>query len=256
LNGIITTVHNNSGLIKRCNKCKSIMYDSCPNKCSQEGWGWDLRVSSRLYDGSGSIKMVLTKDIASRVLHRNLSELILLASQDKPLTQSLQQPSSLKVKIPESIEIVEAVTENSSSYRSNGKLLVADGRNLVFFPPELEEEESHKFSEHIKRPLKTSDLEDRKIIKKLIEKALDISIKKVTGIRMMQGIYLLEESISLYRCERAKLYLGFSVRLSLIEDNGVIVEATPQAYVRESVLNYVKLRRERGATANAVIRNC
>jgi hypothetical protein len=255
LNGIITTVHNNSGLIKRCNKCKSIMYDSCPNKCSQEGWGWDLRVSSRLYDGSGSIKMVLTKDIASRVLHRNLSELILLASQDKPLTQSLQQPSSLKVKIPESIEIVEAVTENSSSYRSNGKLLVADGRNLVFFPPELEEEEAHKFSEHIKRPLKTSDLEDRKIIKKLIEKALDISIKKVTGIRMMQGIYLLEESISLYRCERAKLYLGFSVRLSLIEDNGVIVEATPQAYVRESVLNYVKLRRERGATANAVIRN-
>ena len=67
LNGIITTVHNNSGLVKRCNKCRSIMYDTCPNKCSLEagwGWGWDLRISSRLYDGSGSIKMVLTKDIA------------------------------------------------------------------------------------------------------------------------------------------------------------------------------------------------
>jgi hypothetical protein len=260
LNGIITTVHNNSGLIKRCNKCKSIIYDSCPNKCSQqEGWGWDLRVSSRLYDGSGSIKMVLTKDIASRVLHRNLSELILLASQDKPLTQTLQQPASvLKIKIPESIEIIEAVTENtsSSSYRSNGKLIVTDGRNLVFLPPELGEEETYKFSEHVKRPLKPSDLEDRKIIKKLIEKALDISIKKVTGMRMMQGIYLLEEPISLYRCERAKLYLGFSVRLSLIgEDNGLTVEATPQAYVRESVLDFVKLRRERGATANAVVRN-
>jgi hypothetical protein len=85
LSGIITTVYSNSGLVKRCNKCKSIMYDTCPNKCS-EGWGWDLRVSTRLYDGSGSIKMVLTKDIASRVLHRNLSELILLATQDKPLT--------------------------------------------------------------------------------------------------------------------------------------------------------------------------
>jgi hypothetical protein len=48
LNGIITTVHNNSGLVKRCNKCKLIMYDICPNKCT-EGWGWDLRVSSRLY---------------------------------------------------------------------------------------------------------------------------------------------------------------------------------------------------------------
>src|SRR5919197_805158 len=226
LQGVITTVHNNSGLVKRCNKCKSIMYDSCPNKCSQEaGWGWDLRVSSRLYDGSGSIKMVLTKDIVSRVLHRNLSELILLVSRDKPLTQQQQQSSSLKIKIPESIEIVEAVTENtsSSSFRRNGKLIVSDGRNLVFFPPELEgEEEAHKFSEHITRPLKTSDIEDRKIIKKLIEKALDIRIKKITGMRMMQGIYLLEEPISLYKCERAKLYLGFSIRTSFIgEDNEV-----------------------------------
>ena len=120
LNGIITTVHSNSGLVKRCNKCKSIMYDTCPNKCSLDvgwGWGWDLRVSSRLYDGSGSIKMVLTKDIASRVLQRNLSELILLASKDKPLTQNLQQESSkFKIKIPESIEIVEAVTENTSLF--------------------------------------------------------------------------------------------------------------------------------------------
>jgi hypothetical protein len=252
LNGIITTVYSNSGLVKRCNKCKSIMYDTCPKKCT-EGWGWDLRVSSRLYDGSGSIKMVLTKDIASRILHRNLSELILLVTQDKPLTQNLQQPSSVKITLPESIEITEAVTENASSYRSNGKLIVTDGRSLVFFPHG--EEEALKFSEHIKRPLKISDIEDRKIIKKLIEKALDISIKKVTGMRMMQGIYLLEEPISLYRCERAKLYLGFSLRVSLIEDNQVIVEATPQAYVRESVLDYVKLRRERGATANAVVRN-
>jgi hypothetical protein len=256
LNGIITTVHSNSGLVKRCNKCKSIMYDTCPKKCSEEGWGWDLRVSSRLYDGSGSIKMVLTKDIASRVLNRNLSELILLASQNKPLAQNQQQPFSVKIKIAESMDVIEAVTENASSYRSNGKLIVTDGRNLVFFPPELEHEEAHRFSEHVKRPLKTSDIEDRKIIKKLVEKALDINIKKVTGMRMMQGIYLLEEPISLYRCERAKLYLGFSLRVSLIgENNEVTVEAIPQAYVRESVLDYVKLRRERGATTNAVVRN-
>src|ERR687885_1944627 len=107
LNGIITTIHSNSGLVKRCNKCKSIMYDTCPKKCSEEGWGWDLRVSSRLYDRSGSIKMVLTKDIAFRVLNRNLGELILLASKNKPLTQNLQQPSSVRMKIPDSIEIIE-----------------------------------------------------------------------------------------------------------------------------------------------------
>src|SRR5437660_11715480 len=51
LQGVITTIHNNSGLVKRCNKCKSIRCDSCPNECN-EGFGWDLRVSTRLYDGS------------------------------------------------------------------------------------------------------------------------------------------------------------------------------------------------------------
>jgi hypothetical protein len=286
LQGVITTIHSNSGLIKRCNKCRSIISDFCPNKClQQEGWGWDLRVSSRLYDGSGSIKMVLTKDIAAKVLHRNLSELVLIASQDKNSSNSnnnnksprqnhnynnnnkfQQQPSSVfTLKIPDIIEVIEAVTENvSSSYRSNGKLIVTDGRNLVYFPPNGDEDKNEqKFSESVKRPLKFSDAEDRKIIKRMIEKALDISIKKATGLRMMQGIYLLEEPISLYRCERAKLYLGFSVKLNIgrrkeEDSNGVAkatVEITPQAYVRESVLDYVRLRRERGATANAIVRN-
>jgi len=84
---------------------------------------------------------------------------------------------------------------------------------------------------------------------------------------MMQGIYLLEEPISLYRCERAKLYLGFSVKLNVKEkekeqqDNAAtttttaVIEAIPQAYVRESVLDYIKMRRERGASANAIVRN-
>ena len=67
LQGVITTIHSNSGLVRRCNKCESFVHDSCPNNCN-EGGGWDLRVSSRLYDGSGSIKIILTKDIASTVL--------------------------------------------------------------------------------------------------------------------------------------------------------------------------------------------
>jgi hypothetical protein len=288
LQGLITTVHSNSGLVKRCNKCKSIIYDVCPNKCPEEnGWGWDLRVSSRLYDGSGSIKMVLTKDIASKVLRMNLGELILLATTTQRNSSNTPgqscssnngqhqyhqfQPSSVfTIKIPDSIDIIEAVTEDnisSSSYRSSEKLIVTDGRNLVYFPPN--EENEQKFSESVKRPLKTSDAEDKKIIKRLIEKGLDISLRKVTGRRMMQGIYLLEEPISLYRCERAKLYLGFSVKVNIKEkekeqqDNAAtvtttttaVIEATPQAYVRESVLDYIKLRRERGASANAIVRN-
>jgi hypothetical protein len=251
LQGVITTIHSNSGLVKRCNNCKSLLYDFCPNKCP-DNWGWDLRVSSRLYDGSGSIKMVLTKDIASRVLQRNLGELILLTNQTKPSHLNQFQTSVCTLEIPDSIEIIEAVTENasSSSYRKEGRLIISDGRNLVFLP----KNEEHHFTDFTTRRLQTSDAEDRKIIRRLIEKALEISIKKITEKKKMHGIFLFEDPIPLYRCERAKLYIGMSARVNMNE-NQAQIEFTPQAYVRESVLDYVKLRRERGASANAVIRN-
>jgi hypothetical protein len=274
LQGVISTVHGNSGLIKRCNKCRSILYeDSCPNKCpNEEGWGWDLRVSCRLYDGSGSMKMVLTKDIASKVLQRNLAELVLLASSNKAIplnskSSNIHQvpPSSeITLKLPDTIDVIEAVTDNassSSSYRSSNKLIIADGRSLVYFPPG--EDDEHKFSEYVKRPLNISEIEDRKIIRRLIEKALDIGIRKVTDMKKMQGIYLLEEPVPLYRTEQAKLYLGFSIQVTVGKEEErekenktvAIIEATPQSYVRESVLDYIRLRRGRGASANSVISN-
>src|SRR5215216_2213656 len=262
LQGVITTVHGNSGLIKRCNKCKSIFYDDeCPNKCpKEEGWGWDLRVSCRLYDGSGSMKMVLTKDIASKVLQRNLAELVLLASSKMKLSSNNNVPpsSEITLKIPDTIDIIEAVTEDvsPSSFRSSDKVIISDGRNLLYFPPN--EEDERKFSEYIKRSLRVSDVEDRKIIRRLIEKAYDIGIRKRTGMRKMQGIYLLEEPVPLYRCEQAKLYLGFSVQVTIKEQDNktvAIIETTPQSYVRESVLDYVRLRRGCGASANSVINN-
>jgi hypothetical protein len=251
LNGVITTVHGNSGLVKRCNNCKSLLYDSCPNKCP-DGWGWDLRISSRLFDGSGSIKTVLTKDIASRVLQKNLSELILLANNAKPLPKNQLRTSMYAIKIPKSIEVIEAVVENasSSSYRKNGKLIISDGRNLVFFPTN----EEHNFTDFNSRVLQTDNADDIKIIRKLVEKALEIAIKKVTEKKKMHGIFLFEDPIPLYRCERAKLYIGMSARVNMNE-NQTQLEFTPQAYVRESVLDYVNLRRERGASANAIIRN-
>ncbi|MFY9799542.1 MAG: hypothetical protein WAJ93_27980 [Candidatus Nitrosopolaris sp.] len=249
LQGVITTVHSNSGLIKRCNKCKSIIHDSCPNNC-KEGWGWDLRVSSRLYDGSGSIKMILTKDIASTVLQKSLSELILLSSQPFPSTVVNQfQTSICSVKIPETIEVVEAVSEYISSYRKSGKLIVTDGSNLAYLPTN----EEHHFTDFNTRQLRASEPGDMKIIRRLIEKALELSIKKTTGQRRMHGIFLLEEPIPLYRCEKARLYLGFSARIN-VQQSVATIEWTPQAYVRESVLDYVQLRREKGASASAITR--
>jgi hypothetical protein len=198
--------------------------------------------------------MVLTKNIASRILQRNLSELILLANQAKPLNPNSAnqfQTSICTIEIPGSIEVIEAVTKNSSScYRSNEKLIISDGRNLVFFPPN----EEHNFPDFSLRRLHSSDTEDRKIIRRLIEKSLEISIKRETGKRRLHGIFLLEDPIPLYRCERAKLYIGFSARVN-INDNQTVIELTPQAYVRESVLDYVNLRRERGASAQSITRN-
>ena len=141
LQGVITIIHSNSGLVRRCNKCKSIVHDSCPNNCN-DGWGWDLRVSSRLYDGSGSIKMILTKDVASTVLQKSLSELILLAAQPTLSNSNQFQTSICSIKIPETIEVVEAVSEYISSYRKSDKLIVTDGRNLAYFPAN---EEHHRF---------------------------------------------------------------------------------------------------------------
>ena len=200
--------------------------------------------------------MILTKDIASKILQKNLSELILLASQPISNNTSQFQTSICKIKIPDGIEVIEAVSENVSSYRKSGKLIVTDGRNLVFFPTN----EEHNFTDFTTRRLRASDPEDRKIIKRLIEKALEISIKRTTGKKMMHGIFLLDDPIPLYRCEKARLYVGFSVRANLTEkaDGRVeeaVIELSPQAYVRESVLDYVNLRRERGASANAIARN-
>jgi len=215
--------------------------------------------------------MVLTKDIASKVLQRNLAELVLLASskmKSLPSNNSnsnIQLPpsSEITLKLPDTIDVIEAVTDNdasSSSYRSSNKIIISDGRNLVYFPPG--EDDERKFSEYVKKLLNISEIEDRKIVKRLIEKALDIGIRKITGMRKMQGIYLLEEPIPLYRCEQAKLYLGFSIQIIIREEKEekenstvAVIEAIPQSYVRESVLDYVRLRRGRGASANSVISN-
>jgi hypothetical protein len=50
------------------------------------------------------------------------------------------------------------------------------------------------------------------------------------------------------------LYNGFSTRIS-VQKNEATIEWTPQSYISESVLDYVQLRKEKGASANAIVRN-
>lgn len=273
LNGTVSTIHSTSGLIKRCNKCKSLIYyddTKCPKECGM-GWAWDLRISGRLYDGSGAMKIVLTKDISFKVLQRNLSQLILHASLNQShddQTQPNNNPiSTLNIEIPSTFEVVEAVLpENVSAsyYTRSDKLIVSDGRNLVYFQVN-DTDLGTKFAELNVRRLDANgaeSIEDLKIMRRLIERAISMGIQDITEKRMRHGIYLLEGPISLYRCERAKLYLGFSVgiRTDIHQHQQhqnklqLVIELTPHVYVRESVLDYIRLRRENGATANAVIR--
>ena len=272
LNGTISTIHSTSGLIKRCNKCKSlILYDAtkCPKECGM-GYAWDLRISSKLYDGSGAIKMVLTKELAAKVLQRNLSQLILSASLNQNNHDDHTQPnnnsiSTLNLEVPSSFDVMEAVLPENVSpsfYTRSDKLIVSDGRNLVYFPVN-DTDLKTKFAELNVRHLDANgaeSVEDIKIIRRLVERVISMSIQNTTENRMRHGIYLFEDPVALYRCEKAKLYLGFSVDVrvntqqSYRHKHQLTVELSPHAYVRESVLDYVRTRREAGATANAVIR--
>ena len=272
LNGTISTIHSTSGLIKRCNKCRSlILYDAtkCPKECGM-GYAWDLRISSKLYDGSGAIKMVLTKELAAKVLQRNLSQLILSASLNQNNQDDHTQPnnnsiSTLILEVPSSFDVMEAVLPENVSpsfYTRSDKLIVSDGRNLVYFPVN-DTDLKTKFAEQNVRRLDANgaeSVEDIKIIRRLVERAISMSVQDTTEKRMRHGIYLLEDPISLYRCERAKLYLGFSadVRINTQQQYRhklqLTIELSPHAYVRETVLDYIRMRREAGATANAVIR--
>jgi hypothetical protein len=224
-----------------------------------------------LYDGSGAIKMVLTKDLAAKILQKNLSQLILRASLSQTQEdQTYNQPdgnsiSTLSLEVPSTFDIMEAVLPENVSpsfYTRSDKLIVSDSRNLLYFPVN-DHDLKTKFAELNTRHLNANgaeSVEDIKIIRRLVERAVSMSVQSVTENRMTHGIYLIEDPIELYRCERAKLFLGFSVDIRADTQQPyrqklrLAVGLSPHAYVRESVLDYIRMRREAGATANAVIR--
>lgn len=248
LTGIIVNVYSPSGLVKRCNRCGRIIEDVCPNGCG-EGWSWDLRISAKLYDGSGSIRTIFTRHAAAKVLEKSLGEIMYLANTLKPYRSSGQESLSFKLKLPHEMEVVEAVVEDALSFRRSGRLIVPDGLTLLYFP--VDEKAPPAASETSIKKLDPRNQNDSRIMRRLVEKALDVKIRDVTGKGFVHNIYLLEDPKPLYSCERAKLYLGFSIKVTLDYDI-VNVEATPEALVRESVWDYIRWRRARGASANAI----
>jgi len=249
LEGVVTNIFSASGLVKRCNRCGRVIYDTCPNGCG-DGWSWGLRVSAMLYDGSGSIKTVFTRHIAAELIGRSLSEILLLANASQQSVEGFDL-ITYHLTLPDKVDVVEAVVENASSLRSRNLIMATEGFNLAYFPSTRDL--PSRVLETSTRRLDPKDPHDSKILRRLIERALWLRIEQTTGRPMIHGIHLLDEPTPLYGCERAKLYLGFSTRVNLA-DRTIVVEASPQALVRESVWEYVRWRRGRGASAEAIER--
>ena len=63
------------------------------------------------------------------------------------------------------------------------------------------------------RQLHVSDPEDMKIIRRLIEKALEMSIKKVTEKRKCMEYFYLKNLFHFTDVRERELYIGFSTRI-------------------------------------------
>jgi len=250
LSGIVPSISSSSGLVRRCNRCKSIVRGSCPNGCGAD-WDWDLRISCALQDRSGSMRMILGRYLSSKVLERNLGEVLLLANAKAVPSDGDTGPVIFNLALPKGLRIMEALVEDPSRYRHHGSLVVSDGVMRIYFPKG--EGVAGELIGAKERALDPGTDQDSRLISRLVERALELGIEGVTGRPMTQGIYPLEGPIPLY-CERAKLYAGFSTDIR-VEGERVIVEAWPQECVRESVWDYVRWRRERGATADAIERS-
>ncbi|GAJ01929.1 unnamed protein product, partial [marine sediment metagenome] len=201
-----------------------------------------------IYDGSGSIKIILGKYLASKLLGRKLSEIFFLAN-----APNIPQPKgfevlSFQMTMPEHLDVVEAIVDDPSKHCQHDRLIISDGKMRIHYPPS-EKVESILSSRY--RRLYPGDRDDWWIYKRFVAKALDMKIRMITGRSKIHGIHLLENPIPLYSCEKAELYVGFSTTLKE-HKNKLLLEAYPQVYVRESVLDYINYRRSRGASAKGI----
>jgi replication factor A1 len=68
LEGIVLDIRSRSGLIKRCPECRRVLQDEACMVHGKVDGEFDLRVKCILDDGSGSVNVVLNKEITERIL--------------------------------------------------------------------------------------------------------------------------------------------------------------------------------------------
>jgi hypothetical protein len=259
LSGFVARINSTSGLVRRCNTCKQIIYDACPNNCST-GWSWDFRISCDLTDRTGTIRTILARHLAAKILGRSVSEILYAASSP---SAGIEQSNKCNQEIESichtlkplgDIEVAEIPVDNPSNLKSSGaNLFVMDGFNLAYFPkgttlPKTVEENSVSY-----RKLEwKNDPQDAKVLRRLLYKILEQKVFQLCNTNFaINGILEIDDPTELFRTERAKLHQGFKIRVQS-RGHDILLETIPKCSVLENVWEYVNWRRGMGATARSI----
>jgi hypothetical protein len=248
LQGTLSQISGSSGLVERCETCGRVTFEGkCPNGHEANLFP-AVRIAGRLSDATGSINVVFPQHLACKLVGRTIGEILQLT--DETYTSSSEfTPESFAFQIPDQIEIGEAYAEDPDEFRSARNPVVVDlNDSRIIYPNNLKPRET--FGAEM-RKLDLSKPEDRRDLTRLASKLVESKVREITELPKTNGILLTENPIQLYRTENARLHVGFKLKLRLLEDGRLIVDALPTAEAFESLLDYVNWRRQRGASPKA-----
>jgi len=249
LRGVLSQIGSSSGLVQRCENCGRVAYEGkCPN--GHEGkLFWAVRIFGKLSDLTGSINVVFPQQLACKLIGRTICGILQL-TEGQTSYPSEFATESYTLSTPNGIEICEAYADAPDDYRSAHSPVVVDlNDSRIIYPNDL------KPSETFGNEMRTLDLrktEDRRDLSRLAERLLEIKLRKLTQLPKVNGIFLTEQPINLYRIENAKLYSGFRTKVNVTPSGELNVQMQPSTEVYESLLDYVQFRRQRGASSAAV----
>ena len=251
LEGRVSKIYDSSGLVKRCERCGRVIREgSCPS-CGCEEWYWTVRISCRLTDDTGSINTIFPQHLTCGMLGRTASEILYLAKVGSLRGREGSPVLSFAVNPPEKISVNMATVIEPNVWNDCEQLIVQDRKNSRIISPLNVKPHSRQVLKIEEKILNYQAEEDRKIIGRILEKAVEIEIRRRTGHPKLHGIYLTEKPIQLFGSEAAKLYLGFELEVKTSNEK-VTVNFYPSVSVRESVLDYIAWRRRRGASAASI----
>ena len=251
LQGIVSSVYPSSGLVKRCEKCNRVIFGSSCPEGHNDGWRWSVRISGRLSDETGSVNTIFSQYLTCKLLRRPVSEVLYLANVPEEVKSCDFHVESFHLEVPEVLPVKEATVIEPSVFRQCERIIVPDFHSSKIYCPIDVRVTSNQIVEVNERMLEYRNENDRALYRKLVEKALDLKTREHTKLPKLHNLYLIEKPIPLYWTEEAKLYLGLELNVS-VNSSGLTVEFYPKALIRESVLDYIRWRRRRGASAKSI----